>query len=405
MATKKTAKQAVATRPAAKRPAAKKPAKQQSANARAGRRDKPKGNPELVRLLDEVGKRRELVCEYLARKDRPDRFRPDDIYRGVHSYLDAGGKALRAAVLLLSCGAVSGDEDKAIPAAAAIEVYHAWTLVHDDIIDRDLKRRGVATVHEEIRQQAVKKLKLKAAEAAHYGVSMAILAGDLQQGWTISLLAELAREKGVNPILVLQLILDLEVDVQCALIEGEALDLQFSKLPLESLNEDKILDMLWKKTGALYQYAGKAGAMIGLDQPNARHPYVEALSQFTSNCGIAFQLQDDILGILGDEKKLGKPVGSDIREGKRTTIVFHALKEAGRGDRAFLLRTLGNERATLAQLKRAKGLLVKLGGVDHTIELAEKYVKRAFAALEPLPDSDHKRLLLAWANYMVRREY
>jgi geranylgeranyl diphosphate synthase type I len=403
MAKKKKAAKAAAKRPIAKKTIAKKPVKKQARPA--GSRGAPKGNPELVRLLDEVGKRRELVCEYLARKDRPDRFRPDDIYRGVHSYLDAGGKALRAAVLLLCCGAVSGDEDKAIPAAAAIEVYHAWTLVHDDIIDRDLKRRGVATVHEEIRQQAVKKLKLKAAEAAHYGVSMAILAGDLQQGWTISLLTELAREKGVNPILVLQLILDLEVDVQCALIEGEALDVQYSKLPLESLNEDKILDMLWKKTGALYQYAGKAGAMIGLDQPNARHPHVEALSQFTSNCGIAFQLQDDILGILGDEKKLGKPVGSDIREGKRTTIVFHALKEAGRGDRAFLLRTLGNERATLGQIKRAKGLLVKLGGVDHTAELAEKYVKRAFAALEPLPDSDYKRLLLAWANFMVRREY
>ena len=366
---------------------------------------RPKGNPELIYLLDEVGKRKQLVREYLARKDRPDRFRPDEIYRGVHCYLDAGGKALRAAVLLFSCGAVSGDEDKAIPAAAAIEVYHAWTLVHDDIIDRDLKRRGVPTVHEEIKLLAQKKLRLKNDEAAHYGVAMAILAGDLQQGWTISLLTELAREKGVNPILVLQLILDLEVDVQCALIEGEALDVQFSKLPLESLNEDKILDMLWKKTGALYQYAGKAGAMIGLDHPNARHPYVDALAQFASNCGIAFQLQDDILGILGDEKKLGKPVGSDIREGKRTTIVYRALKEANRGDRAFLLRTLGNGKATGTQIKRAKDLLIKLGGVDYTIELAEKYVKKALIALEPLPDSDYKRLLLAWANFMVKRDY
>lgn len=393
---KKTAPKKTA-RPRNKPAARPRPAR--SASARS------KGNPELIRLLEEIGKRRALVREYLARKDRPDKFRPDEIYRGLHSYLDAGGKALRAAVLLFSCGAVSGDEDKAVPAAAAIEVYHAWTLVHDDIIDRDLKRRGVPTVHEEIRLLAQKKLGLKNDEAAHYGVAMAILAGDLQQGWTISLLAELAREKGVNPILVLQLILDLEVDVQCALIEGEALDVQFSKLPLESLGEEKILDILWKKTGALYQYAGKAGAMIGLDQPNARHPYVDALAQFASNCGIAFQLQDDILGILGDEKKLGKPVGSDIREGKRTTIVYHALKEAGRSDRAFLVRTLGNPAATLSQIKRARDLLIRLGGVDHTIELAEKYVKKALAALEPLPDSDHKRLLLAWANFMVKRDH
>lgn len=396
MAAKKRARKPAAPR-AAKRAASRRPAAAPAARNR--------GNPELALLLDEVARRRELVRGYLARKDRPERFRPDDIYRGVHSYLEAGGKALRAAVLLFSCGAVGGDEDKALPAAAAIEVYHAWTLVHDDIIDRDALRRGVPTVHEEIRQRAARKLGLKAAEAAHYGVSMAILAGDLQQGWTISLLTELAREKGVNPILVLQLILDLEVDVQCALIEGEALDVLYSKLPLESLSEEKILDMLWKKTGALYQFAGRAGAMIGLDQPNARHPSVDALAQFTSNCGIAFQLQDDILGILGDEKKLGKPVGSDIREGKRTTIVFRALKDAGRGDRAFLLRTLGNPGATAAQVRRAKDLLVRLGGVDYTIDLAEKHVKRALAALEPLPDSDHKRLLLAWANYMVKREY
>ncbi|MDI6739315.1 MAG: polyprenyl synthetase family protein [Candidatus Edwardsbacteria bacterium] len=386
----------------AARPVNKKAAKPRPARSAIA---KPKGNPELIRLLDEVGKRKKLVCGYLAKKDQPDRFRPDDIYRGVHSYLDAGGKALRASVLLFSCGAVCGEEDKAVPAAAAIEVYHAWTLVHDDIIDRDVKRRGVPTVHEEIKLLAQKKLKLSNNEAAHYGISMAILAGDLQQGWTISLLTELARDKGVNPILVLQLILDLEVDVQCALIEGEALDVQYSKLPAEALSEDKILDMLWKKTGALYQYAGKAGAMIGLDQPNARHPSVEALAQFASNCGIAFQLQDDILGILGDEKKLGKPVGPDIREGKRTTIVHHALKETGRGDRTYLLRTLGNEKATVSQIKKAKDLLIASGGIDHTIELAEKYVKKAVSALEPLPDSDYKRLLLAWANFMVKREY
>ncbi len=376
-----------------------------AAKARAARPARPAGNPELQRLLEEVGKRRALVRDYLAKKDRPDRFRPDDIYRGVHSYLAAGGKALRASVLLFSCGAVSGDEDKAIPAAAAVEVYHAWTLVHDDIIDRDLKRRGVPTVHEEIRQRAERTLRLKRDEAAHYGVSMAILAGDLQQGWTISLLAELAREKGVNPILVLQLILDLEIDVQSALIEGEALDVQFSKLPLEALSEERIMDMLWKKTGALYRFAGQAGAMIGLDQPNARHPAVDALAQFASNCGIAFQLQDDILGILGDEKKLGKPVGSDIREGKRTTIVYKALQEAGRSERAFLLRTLGDPGATLTQVKRARELLVRLGGVEHTIELAEKHVKKAVGSLETLPDSEHKRLLLAWANFMVKRDY
>jgi len=359
----------------------------------------------LARLMEEVKCRKEKVYDYLKIKDRPEKFQPDDIYCGVHKYLKAGGKSLRPAVLLFSCGAVGGDEEKAIPAAAAVEVYHTWTLVHDDIIDRDGTRRGVPTVHEELKNRAMKKLGLKGEEAQHYGQAIAILAGDLQQGWTISLLTELVREKGISPILVLQLILDLEVDVQCNLIEGEALDIQYSKMPIESLSEEKIISMLWKKTGALYQFAGKAGAMIGIDQPNSRHPYVEALSLFTSNCGIAFQLQDDILGILADEKKLGKPVGSDIREGKRTLIIHHALAEANRSEKSMILKTIGNPKASAAQVKQVTKLFQELGSIAYTAELAQKYVRRAVAALEALPESDYKKLLMMWADYMINREF
>lgn len=372
------------------------------APAKANRHQADQG---LALLLEEVAKRKKAVHQYLKEKDRPDKFRPEDIYRGVHSYLGAGGKSLRAAVLLFSCGAAGGSEDRALPAAAAIEVYHTWTLVHDDIIDRDQLRRGIPTVHESIKRQAMKKLGLKEVEASHYGLSMAVLAGDLQQGWTISLLTELVKERGVNPILALQLILDLEVDVQCALIEGEALDVLYSKLPVQQLTEERIIDMLWKKTGALYQFAGRAGAMIGIDQPNARHPAVEALSTFTSNCGIAFQLQDDILGITGDQRKLGKPVGSDIREGKRTVIVHRALAEAGAADRRQLLRTLGNPKAAAGEVKRTIRILEETGSLAYTAELAQKYVRKALAALEPLPISDYKKLLLSWANYMINREF
>jgi geranylgeranyl diphosphate synthase type I len=387
-------------KPVTKKAAAKKPAPVAKI---APAKNKPVNG--LTRLMEEVKCRKEKVYEYLKVKDQPERFQPDDIYCGVHKYLKAGGKSLRPAVLLFSCGAVGGDEEKAIPAAAAVEVYHTWTLVHDDIIDRDGTRRGVPTVHEELKNRAVKKLGLKGEEAQHYGQAIAILAGDLQQGWTISLLTELVREKGISPILVLQLILDLEVDVQCNLIEGEALDIQYSKMPVESLTEEKILSMLWKKTGALYQFAGKAGAMIGIDQPNGRHPYVEALSLFTSNCGIAFQLQDDILGILADEKKLGKPVGSDIREGKRTLIVHHALAEANRNEKSLILKTIGNPKATAAQVKLVTKLFQELGSIAYTAELAQKYVRRAVAALEALPESDYKKLLMMWADYMINREF
>jgi geranylgeranyl diphosphate synthase type I len=120
---------------------------------------------------------------------------------------------------------------------------------------------------------------------------------------------------------------------------------------------------------------------------------------------MAFQLQDDILGILGNEKTLGKPVGSDIREGKRTAIVYHSLNASSRAERNLILKTLGNPKATPAQVKSVTQLFVKLGGIEHTAELAQKYVRKAITALEPLPETEYKQLLMQWADYMVNRTF
>src|SRR5690606_36846634 len=115
----------------------------------------------------------------------------------VYSYLHAGGKSLRAAVMMFCCGAVGGDEQTAIPAAAAIELYHTFTLVHDDIIDRDEKRRGVPTVHYDFANRGRDELGFDEKTAQHYGMTIAILAGDLQQGWAASLLPDLHRKYGI----------------------------------------------------------------------------------------------------------------------------------------------------------------------------------------------------------------
>ena len=289
---------------------------------------------------------RKSVYEYLKAPDYGRRFLPPDVYEAVYSYIDAGGKTLRPAVLLFSCGAVGGDEAIALPAAAAVEVYHTWTLVHDDIIDRDDKRRGHPTIHKQFRDKAAQMYHYATMEAQHYGLSVAILTGDLQQGWATELLCELYRKHGLDPAVALSLISDLKMNVQCTLIEGEMLDIWYAKQDIESLSESLIVEMLWKKTGALYEFAGRAGAMIGLETPHPDHELVGALSRFASQCGTAFQLQDDILGIVGDEERLGKPVGSDIREGKRTTVIYYALKNAREAQRTQLLSILGNETAS-----------------------------------------------------------
>ncbi|MDD5087825.1 MAG: polyprenyl synthetase family protein, partial [bacterium] len=316
------------------------------------------------RLFEEIEKRVALVKEYVMRPEYLGRFHPEDMAEAVTCYFESGGKRLRPAVLLFCVGAVGGEERNAICAAAATEIFHTWTLVHDDIIDRDPTRRGAPTVHERFfRKPSTRALFGSEDESRHYGLSVAVLAGDVQHGWGISLMTELTRLYGLDPAVTLMLINTLDTRVLCTLVDGEMLDVQFSRTPIEHLSAEQIESMLWKKTGALYEFCGEAGACIGLNCPDIGHPLAAALGKFCSLCGTAFQIQDDILGIIGDEKLLGKSVGSDIREGKRTLIVRHAWERANRQQRTLLTETLGNAQASPERIGDVQQLFMELGSL------------------------------------------
>lgn len=358
---------------------------------------------DFTTLIEEVSKRKDRVTEYLHGKNRVE-FSHQHLLDATYSYINAGGKSLRSAVLMFACGAVGGDEETALPAAAAIELYHTFTLVHDDIIDHDEMRRGVPTVHTEFTRRAQQELGYDLNTAKHYGLSIAILTGDVQQGWAASLMPDLYHSYGVPAELALNLTRELFHNVLLTLINGETSDIMQSVTPIEELTEEAVLEMLWQKTGILYEYAGRAGAAIGLKTADINHPTVTALSQFTSKCGTAFQIQDDILGITADEKKLGKPVGSDIREGKRTIIVLHAMKNLSPQDQAIVLKTLGNHHASQQEIEQVTQLLIKGGGVAHAKQLAKNYIEEALQHIAPLPPSPQKDLLIAWADYITQRE-
>jgi len=319
-------------------------------------------------------------------------------------YIRDGGKLLRSEVLLFSCGAVGGNEDLALPAAAAVEVFHTWTLVHDDIIDQDERRRGKLTVHEEYRQKAIEEWGLDEADAKHYGHSVGILAGDVLQGWVVSLLCDLYREEEVNPDVVVCLLNELNLRIRSILIDGQIRDIQYPRIPVESIGEDGILKMLWEKTGILYEFAGRAGAMMGLNTADPDHPLIDAIASFTAKCGIAFQLQDDVLGIIGDERLLGKPTGSDLKEGKRTLANYYALKHAKKHQKETLLRVLGNKQATREEIEEVKQLVQQLGGVKYCQTLARSYLREALSHLDQIPSTSYRRLLALWAEYLVERD-
>lgn len=356
-------------------------------------------------LMESLRERERNVSNYIRQPRFREWFKPQDLQDAVFAYLERSGKKLRPAVLLWSCGAVGGDENIALPAAAGVEMFHTWTLVHDDLIDNDDLRRGGPTVHKLGEQFALSNLGYGEEKAREYGRDLAVLTGDSQHGWTISLFCECATLMNADARVVLDVIYRLESYVVNTLIEGETLDVQYSRTPIEALSREDIVRMLWMKTGVLYEFAARAGAMLGLGDSDPNHPYTSALSKFASSCGTAFQLQDDILGLMGKEEQLGKPVGSDIREGKKTTIVYFALKSASAEDRAFLLSVLGNPGASASDVEKATNLVVSLGAVQRTAELALEHVNKALPELDALPDSDYKRLLADWAHYMINRAF
>lgn len=356
------------------------------------------------RLVLELSSRRERVYAYLRAALDRNALRSLHLGEAVAHYVQQPGKGLRSSILLMSCGATGGAEESAVPAAAAVELFHVWTLVHDDIIDQDHKRRGRPTVHAEFAARAKHELQLTDTSAAHYGLTQALLAGDIQQGWSAALLTECATERGIDATLVLHLIAALFGPVEAQLVDGEALDVQFSLQDVDSVSEAAILDMMRKKTGVLYAFAARAGACIGLNGWQPDNPVVTALTDFARNCGLAFQLQDDVLGIIGDSAATGKPVGADIREGKRTLIVREALRQASPSQRAELLSSLGNRAALDAQIEEATRLLQELGGVAFARSLALTYIDRAHSNLKHVHRQPYRDLLHAVADYVLARD-
>ncbi|MHB9134035.1 MAG: polyprenyl synthetase family protein [Armatimonadota bacterium] len=349
-------------------------------------------NKELQRISGEV----RAVLRDPA--NRPN-FAPAQLLEAVLAYPMTGGKAMRPALLTYSCCALGGDARVALHAGVAVELYHTYTLVHDDVIDRDLMRRGQPSVHALMESVGRHRFNL-GDDAMHYGVSMAILAGDCHQSWAIDLLATLP-DLGVNPKVALQLIRRLQGVVGPAIVEGEARDIELPFISVEQVSHETILRVILTKTSALFGYCGWAGGMLARGEEDEQ---VRALAAFAERAGISFQLQDDVLGLIGDEQQLGKPVGSDLREGKRTMIIAFAWERANEAERALLSTVLGNENATPEAITAATNLLCRLGAVEDVQKMARTYLDEALNHLATLPNNPSTALLREIALRMVKRE-
>jgi geranylgeranyl diphosphate synthase type I len=330
---------------------------------------------------------------------------PEFLRRAVLAYPERGGKMLRPALLLWACGAVGGEPRLARQVAAAVELFHTWTLVHDDIIDQDDLRRGQPSAHHGVYLETrAARPALAEATARGFGVNMAILAGDIQQAWSNRLLLRAAAD-GVPLPVVVALLERLNGEINPGLISGEANDVEFELRDFTAVTPDELALMLQQKTALLLRFAAESGAQIGLGLTDRRHPWVTALGDFAERAGLAFQLWDDLLGLYGTAAVLGKPIGSDLRRGKRTLLHAVALERLQGEERAWFMQCLGQPELPDSAVRRAADLVQACGARAWVEARAADLVAEAQARLAALPPTPWRELLAAWGAYVCRRQH
>ena len=321
----------------------------------------------MVNVKEEVAKRAEIINKAIEEL-LPIR-EPEGLYKACRHLIKAGGKRLRPVLSLISAEALGKDWNRILPSAVAIETIHNFTLIHDDIMDRDELRRGVPTVH------------------TLYGEPTAILAGDTLFAEAFEILArcEVEAENLVKAVRML-------ADVCVKICEGQYLDMSFEER--DFVSEDEYLEMVEKKTAVLIACSCSMPAVLFGESEDV----VKALWNFGLLSGIGFQIHDDVLDLIGGEK-IGKDWGSDLVEGKKTLVIIKAMEMGVEID------IFGKGKASREEIARAVEKLKDCGAIDYASKKAKEFVERGKEHLKVLPDSEAKELLIAIADYLVTREY
>lgn len=282
-------------------------------------------------------------------------------YEPIYYINRMSGKKLRPLLTILCGKMLGGKEENLIYPAAAIEMLHNFTLVHDDIMDNDETRRNNPTVH------------------VKWDLGTAILAGDGMLG--------LAYQKLLNtPITDRAPAVQRFTEAMLEICEGQALDKTFETAGI--VDESNYLEMIGKKTAVLIQLSCEMGGLV----TGANQDQLSALKDFGFNTGMGFQIQDDLLDILADEMTLGKKVGSDLAMNKQTILTIRLREAAPELEQASL------------SLESFKKVLEEQGILDSAIQLAESYFKKAKAALNFFDESDSKAVLASLLDYIRDRD-
>ncbi len=319
----------------------------------------------------------------------------EETVRMIKDYTMAGGKRIRPAFLYFAYLAAGGkDVEKILEASMSIELLHSFLLIHDDIIDRDPSRHGVDTIHERFKKVGKKYRVGKDHE--HFGNSMAMMTGDM----TAAMASEIIFNSKFSADDIIRA-LDKLQDIVFVTVPGEMLDviMQYSG----AATEESILKMYEGKT-ARYTFEGPLHLGCLLAGGDIR--MLEHFSDYALPLGKAFQIQDDILGVFGSEKKIGKPVGSDIIEGKQTIIIVKALEIGSSEQKAIIRKYFKKTNLSRKELETLREIIAKTGSLKYSQDLAAGLINEAKNALDRMEfkSENAKAFFYGIADYMLERE-
>jgi len=288
----------------------------------------------------------------------------------IAEYLrEGGGKRIRPSLLLLSAHQLDYSGQGAIRLGAVVEMLHTATLVHDDIIDGANTRRGRPSAN------------------TAWGNEKCVLAGDwlYMQAFKVAL-----EEQNLR-------VLDLLIGLTKQMVEGELLQIQ--KLG-KSVSEAEYYDLIFRKTACLFSVSMRLGAVLA----KATEAQETSLGAYGRAVGLAFQIVDDVLDLTATEEVLGKPVASDLREGKATLAVIHSADHGTAADRKAIRRVLDDRSFENVSRQQIREILVRNGSVEYAMAAADRYAEQSRQALAPLADTEFKRALLWVPDFVVARE-
>jgi len=319
----------------------------------------------------ETKKLRELVNSAI-RKYIKDIEAPDRLTDASFHLIKSGGKRIRPIILIEIARLFGGDTEHSLPAAVAIELLHNFTLIHDDIMDRDEFRRGVKTTH------------------ILYGDSMALLAGDFLFSMVFNILSSNYNDEKARELVRTMSWASMEI------CRGQAMDIE----PVRYIkNVDDYLKMIYLKTASLIEAASISGVIVA-----DAFEHVDSIRIFGRKSGLAFQIADDLLGILGDPQKTGKPVGNDIRNGKRTLPVLYTIEHADENSLKRFEEILGNEYASEEEILEAVEIIKSSGAIDYSRNYMFRLAQEALSILKSFPRSDARDYLEDLVMFIVYRE-